>query len=105
MTPNDRLLQEMYGLSTLELQNRLMALPDREIALSLMYMKDGDRHYLLTVLSAEKQKRIREELVLHARLRIHYNQYRLALDHVVDALKGTGKGNLRSYLKPVRYKT
>lgn len=103
MTPNEELKKTMYALPSLNLQNRLMAAPDREIALSMMYMDDKDRAYLFSVLSAVKQKRIHEELALHARLRISYQQYRMALRSVMAVLTGTGVGGLKSYLKPVKY--
>lgn len=103
MTPNEELKNTMYALPVLELQNRLMTVPDREIALAVMYMDDKDRAFLFSVLSAVKQKRIHEELALHARLRISYQQYRLALRRVIEVLIGAGGTGLKSYLKPVRY--
>ncbi len=103
MTPNDEFVKKVRYLSLPELQNRLMKAADREIALSMMYMAEEDRNYILSVLPGPKQKRVREELALHEHLRIRYAQYRMALDALAEIITGTGKGGLRSYLKPVRF--
>lgn len=76
---------------------------DREIALSMMFMQEVDRMRLLAVLPAAKSKRIREEIMLQNRLRITYDQYKIAVSSVLEGLKGGRKiGPLKSYLRPVK---
>ena len=78
-----------------------MRVSDREIALAMMYMEDRDRGYLFSLLSQKKVSRIREELTLHSRLRITYDQYNKAVSAIIEALESGGKsGQLKSYLRP-----
>jgi hypothetical protein len=86
-----------------EKQNRLSRIGDREIALSMMYMRDPDRNAILACLPRPKADRVREELVLHRRLRITYQDYLRAVELVSDSVSGTGgKRALGSYLRPRR---
>ncbi len=62
-SPNDRLAAALRALPPVEAQNRLMRLGDREIALSMMYMKMKDRGALLALLPAPKARRIADELI------------------------------------------
>ena len=105
MTPNDKLVKILKIRQGTGLVNKLLRISDRELALSMMYMHDNDRQLIFEILSAEKVKRIRSELLLHNRLQIRYMQYRMAIDHVLDMLTGEKAGySLKSYLKPKRYK-
>ena len=102
-SPNDALVRLLRALPPVAVQNRLMRVSDREIALSMMYMQDADRSLVFSRLAARKVARLREELTLHARLRITYEQYRRAVESVVEALQGEKRGEgLRSYIRPTR---
>ena len=56
MSLNDDLIKLIKSLPRIKVQNFLMAVPDREIALSMMYMKDSDRNYLLAAVSGKRRK-------------------------------------------------
>ena len=106
MTPHERLLKIIRLLPRVTVHNKLMTAVDREIALTMMYMEDPEREYVLSFVSAEKKKRIREELKLHERLTIKYDQYLSALDHVVSLLKNSDQNRgFKSYIRPRRYKS
>ena len=101
VTPNQRLLDAFRALSPTDRQNRLMRIGDREIALAMMYMKEPDRASLLSCLGAEKVRRVRDELRLHERLSIRYDDYLVAVSHVRKNLQSTaGKAVIGSYLRP-----
>lgn len=68
-----------------------------------MYMQDIDRMFTFTLLPAPKCERIREELKLHNRLRITYDQYKKAMSATLSALSGIkGEEPLQSYIRPTR---
>jgi hypothetical protein len=102
LTPNDRLVRALHALPPVEAQNRLLRLGDREIALSMMYMRDRDRGALLGLLPAPKTRRIAEEIALHRRLAIRYDQYVAAVDAVLAALEARARTVFSSYLRPRR---
>jgi hypothetical protein len=103
LSPDRRLLHLIRALGKVESQNRLMAASDREIALSMMYLKDFEREELLALLPQKKATRIREELSLHNRLRIRYDQYKRTIEHLTEQLAKTGeRENMKSYLRPYR---
>ncbi len=101
-TPNQRLVRALRGLPRVDAQNRLMRLGDREIALSMMYMADTDRAALLGLLPQPKIHRISQELALHRRLAIRYDQYTAAVEAVLASLEERGRRVFRSYLRPRR---
>ena len=103
MTPNDRLLGIVRALPMVEKQNRLSRIGDREIALAMKHMRDSDRNAILACLPPPKAKRIREELALHARLRITYQDYLKAVELVSESVSGARRQRtLGSYLRPRR---
>ena len=105
MTPNDKLLKIIHDSRGTDLNNKLMRITDRELALSMMYMEQRDREAIFDLLSTGKVKRIREELSLHDRLQIRYAHYRTAIDHVIQILNHEKKSySLKSYLKPRHYR-
>ena len=102
-SPNDALVRLLRALPSVTVQNRLMRTSDREIALSMMYMQDADRSLVFGRLASGKVSRIRDEIALHGRLRITYDQYRRAVESVVKALQEGSRGDgLRSYIRPTR---
>lgn len=103
ISPDRRLLQLIRALGRVESQNRLMTASDREIALSMMYLKDHEREEILALLPQKKATRIREELALHNRLRIRYDQYKETIEHLLELLAKSGRReNMKSYLRPFR---
>ncbi len=101
-SPNDRLVATLRALGPVEAQNRLMRLGDREVALSMMYMRDRDRGELLALLPPPKARRVHDEMVLHRRLVIRYDQYVAAVGVVLASLQESRPGAFRSYLRPRR---
>jgi len=112
-----RLLRRVRALAPVEAQNRLMAIPDRELALSMMYMDGAERELLYSKLSREKRRRIEDELRLQEHLKIRYDQYRRAIELVTERLTPMPRrpekpasppeysprpAPLRSYLRPIR---
>ncbi len=101
-----RLLRRFRALTPVDAQNRLMAIPDRELALSMMYMTGADRELLFSRISREKCRRIAEELLLQEHLKIQYDQYRRAIELVTDRLAPPANeqrpASLRSYLRPTK---
>lgn len=68
-----------------------------------MFMEEQDRLGIFDLLSPRKASRIQEELLLHDRLRINYNQYQSAVDQVIRKLTHDYvKPGARGYLRPVK---
>jgi len=102
-TPNELLVRRARSLPPVRVQNGLMRSGDREIALSMMYMEDGDRSFLFSLLPEAKVKRVREELTLQKRLKITYDQYRKAIATLTESIASDrGGGSMKSYIRPVR---
>ena len=103
MTPNQRLVAALQGMPRVDRQNRLMGISDREIAVAMMYMEDRDRNHIFAVISPVKSRRIQEELRLHERLTIRYDDYVKAVQEVLGRLEsGPQKSRFKSYLRPRR---
>ncbi len=100
-TPDRRLLKLLRLLPPAEVQNRLMRMSDREIAVSLLYLVREERNFLLSFLGGEKRRRVEEEIIYTDKMRIRYPQYRTMIESVIEQLSGSAKGPLRSYLKPI----
>ena len=103
-SPNTTLVRIMRSQPSVDAHNRLMRMTDREIGLSMMYMDQADRNYVLALVPGPKARRVREELALQERLTIRYDQYVTAVNHVTQMLQaGSGEKAFRSYLRPRRY--
>lgn len=102
-TPNQRLVDIIRGLPSVEAQNRLMGLADREIAMCMAYMGDADRYYILDLLAPAKAVRIEEEIRLQKRLNVRYDQYLKTIENVIKKVERKGRAeNFRSYIRPRR---
>ena len=103
MEPNDEFVRLVRSFGRVDAQNRLMSMPDREIALSMICMEDGDRSYLLSLLSPAKSSRVCEEIELQERLSIGFKQYLKAVEHAIGKLRAQGRtSSIKSYLRPKR---
>lgn len=103
MSPQDRLLQILRTYPAAEVQNKLMTSGDREIALSMLYLSEGDRDFILSFLGQQKSERVREEWIFQKGVRITYSQYLQAVNNILDRFLSSGSGKmLKSYLRPVR---
>jgi len=102
MTTPDRELVRLLALTpTIEVQRRLLRVSDRELALALQYFSDAERGHLLGRLGSEKAGRLRSELALLGRLRVRYEDYRLAVAGVTEALRSEkAEQKLKTYIRP-----
>ncbi len=99
----DTILKLVKTMNPVEVHNRLMKASDRNIALALLYLGNDERNRILSYLSAEKVRRVRDEIALNAKRRISGKHYRLAYDDVLQFLKQqTKQENLKSYIRPRR---
>ena len=82
-------------------QNILMKIPDRDIALSMLYMDKDEENIIFSLLSNEKIKMIKEELSYQKKLKIHYQLY---LDISNNLLKKfyqyKNEDKKRTYIRP-----
>lgn len=100
---NQTLVRRIRSLAVVDAHNALMRTSDREIAMAMMYMDNPDRNYLLSLLPRPKARRVGEELRLHQRLTIRYDQYAAAVDGMMASLDPGGRpSSFRSYLRPKR---
>ena len=101
-SPNDMLVRRIRSLPKVTVQNGLMRSGDRLIALSMMFMAEADKEFLLSLLPLAKVQRIREELLLQRRLKITHDQYKKAVAAVYEGVaRDRGSDTARSYLRPL----
>ena len=102
-SPHRYLLDLIRISDQVEVQNRLMSAPDKEIALSMLYMSGFERDQLLRRLSERKRERIREELKRQEHVRILYHQYDRAVRWLINHISGSRRPErARSYFRPTR---
>lgn len=86
-------------------QNILMKIPDRDIALSMLYMDHNEENMIFSLLSDKKNNRIKEELSYQKKLKINYKLY---YDITKNLLKKFNKfkndKKLITYIRPKIYK-
>ena len=105
MTLNNTLVKLIRTLPSIDVQNTLMTLSDRELALAFLYVDETERGYALSLLSPEKRRRVREELILQERLSITPVQYKKTIESVIIKLKLLRRGgSFKSYLRPKNYR-
>jgi len=105
MTLNNTLMKLIRTLPRIDVQNTLMTSSDRELALSFLYMDEAERGCVLSLLSAEKRRRVREELTLQERLSITRVQYKRTIESLIITLKLLRRGgDFKSYLRPKNYR-
>ena len=101
MIPPDKVLAELLHTdSHANIQNILMRISDRELAICMLYLSENDEISLLSFLPNTKQNRIKQEQGYLNRLNIRYPQYRTVIDDVILRLQGMSGGGIRSYVRP-----
>lgn len=101
MNPPDKVLADLIRSgSSASVQNILMRISDRELAISMIYMEKKDISLLLSFLPKVKQDRVKQEQGYVARLNLRYPQYRIVIDDVILRLKGLSGGGIQSYVRP-----
>ena len=85
------------------LQNILMKIPDREIAVSISVLDDMEKQMFFSLVSQEKVKRIKEELNYQKQLDIRKDRYLKIADKFISYFTA-GKKEFRneSYIRPKR---
>jgi hypothetical protein len=100
-SPSATVLALSTRLPAVDVHNRLMVIPDRELALATLYMDEYQRRTLLGHLGPSKRRRVEEEIAFQERLEIRYDHYRKALEGVLGALSNRESTRLGpSYLRP-----
>jgi flagellar motor switch protein FliG len=103
ISPHRYLLDLIRVSDQIEVQNRLMSAPDKEIALSMLYMSGFERDQLLRRVSDRKRQRIREELKRQEHVRILYDQYDRAVHWLINHISSSRRPErARSYFRPTR---
>ncbi len=97
MNTPDKVLADLLHKGThANIQNILMRISDREIAICMLYFSEMDETFLLSFLPTVKQDRIKQEQGYLKRLNIRYPQYRTVIDDVILRLQGMSGGGIRS---------
>lgn len=103
MNPPDKVLANLiHQGQSADMQNILMRISDRELAVSMIYMEKKDITFLLSFLPPVKQNRVKQEQGYVDRLNLRYPQYRTVIDDVILRLKGMSGDGIRSYIRPRR---
>lgn len=97
-------LRRLAGkLPAVQVQNRLMACTDRDIALALMGMTAAEVQSIVGHVSPRKASRVLEELALEERRRVEEKHVIHALGVVITSLSGERSiAGPRSYVRPRR---
>jgi len=103
LIPDEKIIRLIRLLPKTQVANKLMVLPDRDIALSMRDMDNANRDLIFSFLSPSKIQRIKSEIELHKRLKIKYSQYKKAVQQVIDILATNQQLDSKvSYLRPKR---
>jgi len=101
-TPDQVLTDLIHKGPFAKVQNILMRISDRELAISMLYLLEENETFMLSFLSEVKQDRIKQEQVYLKGLNLRYPQYRTVIDDVILRLQGMSGGGIRSYVRPRR---
>jgi hypothetical protein len=103
MTPNRKLTDTIRSIPAASLQNALMRISDRDLAISMLYMEDPDRMKIFMAVSKQKEIRVKEELTLNNKRKVTYKHYTLSVQAVISSLiNSRTPGKTNSYLRPRR---
>jgi hypothetical protein len=91
-------------IPAVDAHNRLMSVPDRTLALAVLYLGDQDRRDVLSRLSPPKAGRVTEEFELSSRRRMSLALPASAVETVCSALAGQSVAGASSYIRPRRNK-
>lgn len=99
-TPDQVLSELLHSKTHANIQNTLMRISDRELAISMLYLSEKDESFLYSFLSPKKQTRIKQEQIYVKSLHLRYPQYRTVIDDVILRLQGVHGDGIRSYIRP-----
>lgn len=84
----DRIHRALISLPSAELQNRLLPVPDRNLAIALDMLSHEDRSRILLVLPKAKSLRLEQEKAYLSRLRLTARQKETMAVNLADVLEG-----------------
>jgi hypothetical protein len=103
VNPTEQLGRTIRSLPLVTLQNRLMRISAREIALALKFLGSDDQAIALRALPAPMVARIREEMDLAKRRRLASRDRLVYVRQVLASLqRDTASPGIGSYVRPVR---
>lgn len=103
MNRQSALLRLLEALSRVEAHNRLMASPDRDLAISMLFMSGDERESILCRIAPAKAARVRDEISLQERLQIRQDHYEATLEGLLVRIGGATRAPIvRSYIRPRR---
>jgi hypothetical protein len=103
MEPTEELARTIRSLPRVQLQNRLMRLSAREIALAVRYLGDDDQDLVYAALPLRLAGRIREEIALGRRRRLDSRDRLVFVRQVLASLRQeTAPRTIGSYIRPSR---
>lgn len=99
--PERELARLLVALPRIEIQNRLLKVRDRELALAMQNLGEAERSRVYAAVSPEKTKRLNEELSMVRRLRVRREDQLEAVLRVIAVLEGLPYTEvLHSYIRP-----
>jgi hypothetical protein len=98
---NAALVRAIRSMPRIPLQNRLMRLAARELAVAMRLMGEVDRSVALGVLPAPMAARVREEISLQRRRRVSERDYLRFVRQVLASLeRESAPPSIGSYIRP-----
>jgi hypothetical protein len=99
----EELARTIRSLSRVQLQNRLMRLAAREIAIAVRFLADADQALVFSALPLGMAGRVRDEIALQRRRRVSGRDRLVFVRQVLASLqRETAPRSVGSYLRPVR---
>ena len=102
MSPERILVSLITTGQAAQVQNALMTVSDRDLALSLRHLSEHERTAVLTRVSGSKAGRVHAEILMQRRLGIEQRQYLEAIQRVIARVRGESSKPVASYLRPRR---
>ena len=100
------LCELVANLPSTQVQNRLMACPDRQLAIALLDMESDRVESIIARVAESKARRVREELSLAAVRGLDVRDRQRVLNQLVSALRSDRQVEAkRSYLRPRHRRT
>ena len=97
---SDELVALIDSLPDHRVQNALMRVSDRELAIALMRTKPVDRARVLKRIAHAKATRVNDESRYLRRLNVTDPQFLKMIDAVIDRLVTGRAAQIRSYIRP-----
>ena len=99
-----QLLEAIAELPAVQVQNRLMACTDRDVALAMVGLTDEEADSIVSRVSPRKAARVRDEHRLEERRHVDEKHIIYALNVLINSLRGDRPmAGRRSYVRPRRH--